>query len=94
MEMTASRRILPDRGKRGTSLPEASRLRVLVVLSSSEPMVWGRAAAYKVGKRNSRERAAEDFMAARSDDVLQVYQVRRKRSLQEIKRQVLNKRQR
>lgn len=83
MEVTASGRISSDRGERGTGLAEASRLNVPVVLSSSEPMIWGRAAAYTVGKRNSSERAPEDFMAARSDKVLNVYQVQRKRSMQE-----------
>lgn len=59
-------------GERGTSLREASRLSEVEVLSSSEPMMWGRAAARMLGRRNSRERVAEDFMAARSDGVLQV----------------------
>lgn len=94
VEVTASGRNLPDPGERGTSLPEASRSKVIVGLLSSKPMIWGRAAACAVGKRNSRERAAENFMAARSNYELQGYQMPKKRTLQEIERHVLNKRQR
>ena len=49
-----------------------SRLRELDVLSSSVPMSRGRAAARMLGRRTSRERAAEDLMAARSERVLQL----------------------
>ena len=46
-------------------LPEESRLRELEVLSSSEPMSLGTAAARMFERRKSKERAAEVFMAAR-----------------------------
>ena len=73
--------VWPDIGERETSLPELSRLELLEVLSSLESKSWGRAMAWMLGSRNNKDRVAEDFMAGRSDSVLQVQLIKREKLL-------------